>query len=187
MPLPLDFTVLAPTSFLFGSAPPEIYEIFETENVTINLHHDGVTPESYKSTSCLYFVANKPDNTNMHTVFNVLSTNFDRTGKEFLSTIEGRTLPFYGVQWHPERNQVKNINKDTMLKIVQFNWDTTEDTEHTTHASACMSYVSQRFMVSVRQNKHSFPTTQEEDDALIYNWTPTYDGSSSVTYYFPAV
>ena len=28
----------------------------------------------------------------------------DRKGRNYVSTIEGRFYPFYGVQWHPERS-----------------------------------------------------------------------------------
>lgn len=34
----------------------------------------------------------------------ILSTNKDRDSAEFVSTIESRRYSFYGVQWHPEKN-----------------------------------------------------------------------------------
>lgn len=36
--------------------------------------------------------------------FRILSTSHDREGKEYISMIEGTVLPFYGVQYHPEKN-----------------------------------------------------------------------------------
>mmetsp|Transcript_85631 Transcript_85631/g.266272 ORF Transcript_85631/g.266272 Transcript_85631/m.266272 type:complete len:352 (-) Transcript_85631:6-1061(-) len=36
--------------------------------------------------------------------FTVLSTNLDRKGRAFVSTIEAKKYPIYGVQWHPEKN-----------------------------------------------------------------------------------
>lgn len=36
-------------------------------------------------------------------MFDVLSVNDDKKGRTFVSTIEGKKLPFYGVQWHPEK------------------------------------------------------------------------------------
>lgn len=36
-------------------------------------------------------------------MFDVLSVNDDKKGRRFVSTIEGKKLPFYGVQWHPEK------------------------------------------------------------------------------------
>ena len=39
-------------------------------------------------------------------LFNVLSTNKDRQGLEFISTVEAAgDLPIFAVQWHPEKNQ----------------------------------------------------------------------------------
>ena len=36
--------------------------------------------------------------------FKIVSTSKDRKNRKFVSTIEGRHYPFYGVQWHPERS-----------------------------------------------------------------------------------
>jgi len=159
LPLPLKFTFDAYTSFLFGSAPLDVINIFATEDVTMNLHHDGVTPEAYAKSQ------------KMQNVFAVLSTNRDRLGKIFLSTIEGKNAYLYGVQWHPERNQ--------------FNWDTTELNPHSTNAVKVAAYTAERFMVAVRQNSHKFASQQEESASLVYHWTPIYDGEQTKTYTFP--
>eukprot|EP00933_Yihiella_yeosuensis_P064150 TRINITY_DN6748_c0_g1_i3.p1 TRINITY_DN6748_c0_g1~~TRINITY_DN6748_c0_g1_i3.p1 ORF type:complete len:271 (-),score=24.89 TRINITY_DN6748_c0_g1_i3:965-1777(-) len=49
--LPLEFTSDAQQSRLLGnsSLPPRIKQLLTTENITSNLHHDGVTPESFIS------------------------------------------------------------------------------------------------------------------------------------------
>jgi len=36
--------------------------------------------------------------------FRVLSLNHDKKGLEFISTLEHKGYPFYGVQFHPEKN-----------------------------------------------------------------------------------
>lgn len=36
--------------------------------------------------------------------YRLLSTSKDDDDVEYVSTVEHRTLPFYGVQWHPEKN-----------------------------------------------------------------------------------
>ena len=41
-----------------------------------------------------------------------------RKGVAFVSTVEGKTLPFYATQWHPEK--------------VQFEWDPEEGINHST-------------------------------------------------------
>ena len=82
--LPLDFTAAAKTSKLFGGGAP--LGLF-AENVTSNLHHDGVDPETYDTNGAL------------RGFYSVLSTNVDRKGKPFASTIEAKEYPIWGVQW----------------------------------------------------------------------------------------
>jgi hypothetical protein len=53
LPLPLDFTPLAASSRLYGNAPADIIKNFENQNITINLHHDGVYPATYQTNSRL--------------------------------------------------------------------------------------------------------------------------------------
>ena len=36
--------------------------------------------------------------------FEVLSLSQDREGKEFVSSVEAKEYPFYGMQFHPEKN-----------------------------------------------------------------------------------
>lgn len=36
--------------------------------------------------------------------YNVLATSFDKNGLEYISAIEDKNYPFYGVQFHPEKN-----------------------------------------------------------------------------------
>ena len=56
--------------------------------------------------------------------------NKDRNGKIFISTIEARNYPFYGVQWHPERSDDMNefviffkneVEKNGHSEIFNFN------------------------------------------------------------------
>jgi hypothetical protein len=41
----------------------------------------------------------------LRSMFRVLSTCHDRAGKEYVSMIEGRSLPFYGTQFHPDMDR----------------------------------------------------------------------------------
>lgn len=36
--------------------------------------------------------------------FDILSINSDKNGIQFISTIEAKNFPFYGTQFHPEKN-----------------------------------------------------------------------------------
>ena len=41
----------------------------------------------------------------LSSVYRLLSTSHDRAGTEYVSMIEGKDLPFYGVQFHPEKDR----------------------------------------------------------------------------------
>lgn len=90
--IPLDLTTAASTSKLFGSAPEKIMSILTSENVTMNNHHYGIWTDSFKAHS------------ELRKFFNVLSTNNDRNGHNFVSTMEAFKYPIFGSQWHPEKN-----------------------------------------------------------------------------------
>lgn len=90
--IPLDFTGNQKDSRLFSKASPKLMEIFAKENVTMNNHHYGIFPDHMAQVDSL------------SSFYNVLSTNKDRQGVEFVSTIEAFKYPIYGSQWHPEKN-----------------------------------------------------------------------------------
>jgi gamma-glutamyl hydrolase len=71
--------------------PSELQLSVQTENITMNNHHDGVTPESFQIDK------------NLADLFNVLAVNVDRQGKPFVSVMEAKKWPVYGIQFHPEK------------------------------------------------------------------------------------
>lgn len=90
--IPLDFTIEPRKSRLFEKASEQVLQILAKENVTLNNHHYGIYTNHFKSTSSL------------SNFFELISTNQDRKGVEFVSTIEAFKYPIYGSQWHPEKN-----------------------------------------------------------------------------------
>lgn len=64
---------------------------------TLNNHMMGLSPKKFKKCGLL------------NSVYKIVSWNYDRKGKKFVSTIEGRKYPFYGVQWHPERSKDADV------------------------------------------------------------------------------
>jgi len=160
--LPLDFTAAAKSSHLFGSAPSEIYDIFATQNVTSNLHHAGVTPDTYAS------------NPKLAEFFTVLSTNTGIDGKEFVSTAEGTTYPVTLSQWHPERPQ--------------FEWEAGIDLNHSPDAVAAMAYMANFLVSEARKNALSFTNATTETNALIYHYPSKYvpgEGGAQTVYFIP--
>lgn len=60
---------------------------------------------------------------NLTDVFRVMSYNVDQHGLEFISTIEEKQYPFYGLQFHPEKNDYewvrgRNIPHGTDATII---------------------------------------------------------------------
>jgi len=159
--LALNMTPKAETSRMFGNEliPSTVIKILTTQNVTENLHHSGVTPANFTA------------NEKLNSFYNILSTNRDREGKEFVSTMEGKNLPVYGTQWHPERPQ--------------FEWEPNIGLDHSLDAVYAMQYVSNFFIQESRKSNHSFANQNEEDKVLIYAYTPVYIGDGQQIYYFP--
>lgn len=75
--------------------PKHILEAVRSKNITMNNHHQGISPEQFEATPSL---SNR---------WRVTSVNHDRKGQMFVSTIEPNdpsNFPVYGVQYHPEKN-----------------------------------------------------------------------------------
>lgn len=90
--LTLNFPEDPRKSKLFRNIPSDLLVRLQTEKCTLNNHRMGLKPETFTR------------NPRINSLFKILSTSTDRKGVEFVSTIESRFYPFYGFQWHPERN-----------------------------------------------------------------------------------
>jgi len=55
-------------------------------------------------------------NAALRSTFRILSTCHDRAGKEYISMVEGRTLPFYGTQFHPDTDRAMSWMAAFFLK-----------------------------------------------------------------------
>ena len=73
--------------------------------------------------------------------------------------------PFYGTQWHPEKNT--------------FEWTTKEGINHSYHAVVIAQTAANFFVNEARKSEHHFDSVDEEASALIYNYPVTYTGQSS--------
>lgn len=146
--LPLNFTENALRSKMFAEAPGDVIHILANQPVTMNNHEDGVSYESWFNNAYL------PD------FYNILSWNLDRDGQNFISTMEGKDYPVYGIQWHAEKPQ--------------FEWDVDECVNHSPDAILAMQYM-QRFLVNeARKSTHQFKSQELLDSMLIYNFKLEY-------------
>lgn len=163
LPLALNLTEGWQTSRLLGGAPDGVMNTLTKVNSTINLHHEGVTPASWRA--------------HLSSFFKVLSTNQDRKGREFISMWEAINYPFYGVQFHPERSL--------------FEWDIQELLVHSKAVVETVQYMANFFVDEARRSAHKFADPQVEESLLIYQFPVTYTGNDTTqdfpdrqTYFF---
>lgn len=149
--LPLNLTREALSSRMFQSFPDELMKAVTQEPLTGNFHHYGLTVETFQ------------ENEKLHNFFSILSTNVAENDVHFVSTIEGKRYPFYGVQWHPEVNR--------------FQWDKKLNFPHSARAVQLSSLLAEFFVNEGRRSLHQFDNPEEETPSLIYSYTPIYAGN----------
>ncbi|KAK9522944.1 hypothetical protein VZT92_019380 [Zoarces viviparus] len=149
--LPLNLTPEADSSRMFEGFPSSLMKALTQEPLTGNFHHYGVAVKTFK------------ENEKLQSFFSLLSTNIAENGVHFVSTIEGKTHPFYGVQWHPEVNR--------------FQWKRKQNYPHSAHAVQLSSLLAEFFVNEGRKSLHQFDNPEEEASSLIYKDTPIYAGN----------
>ncbi|XP_048514999.1 uncharacterized protein LOC105689661 [Athalia rosae] len=149
--LPLEFVSGYESSRMFENAPPLIIDILSQNHVTGNYHQYCVTRDDLKRV-------------NLESKFKVLSINHDWNGFEFISAIEHVSLPFYGVQFHPEKNLYEWVRKTNIT--------------HSFEASLASQYFANFFVEEARKNLNSFPNNSDLE-YLIYNYPITFTAPKS--------
>lgn len=147
--LHLDFTADFRTSRMFAKAPEDVVEILSNEPVTPNFHQFCVTEQNFTEYG-------------LDRDWRVMSTNKDWNGLEFISTIEHKTLPFYGVQFHPEKNL--------------YEWVRNKNISHTPNAIKAAQYFADFFVNEARRNDQHFAREEDIDKHVIYNFPASFTG-----------
>lgn len=142
-------------SKFFSKAPKEVIDTFLTENVTYNLHRFCLTESALKKNDIL-------------DEWKILSTNQDVHGERFVSSMEHKEYPIYGVQFHPERNA--------------FEFKKNVGVSHAPSGIKAMQYLANFFVDECRKNSNSFHDYQTELNYLIYNYSPIYTGKKNSSY-----
>jgi gamma-glutamyl hydrolase len=155
--LPLHFTPGAKQSRLFRSFPSRLVKALRSESLTFNSHDHGLLVSEYASNPAL------------NAFFRWLSFNEAPAGQRFVSTMEARAYPFYGTQWHPEKNN--------------FEWSQNSDYSNIPHSpnAVLVSEAMARFFLSeARKSAHVFPESRR--DELIYSAPVVYTGKGDWIY-----
>eukprot|EP00940_MAST-03C_sp_MAST-3C-sp2_P001952 g1952.t1 len=147
-PLPLTFTSDLSRSWLFESMTKTLVDKLRVENLTENSHSSGVEPSAFAKSEKLA------------EMYTVLSVNFDENGREFVSTFEGKKLPYSATQWHPEKNNFEFGGVGALGKRA---------IPHTADAVAVSQYFANNFVNRARRSLQNFSTSEAEASALIYN------------------
>ena len=109
--LPLNFTGGAggdarAGSTLLGPLSDALYTAMSTKAITQNEHKCGVPTSAYDGAS-----------SKVKAFFDVRATNVDRKGKPFVSLVEGKDYPVYGMQAHPEKNNFEWVGGATKIGV----------------------------------------------------------------------
>ncbi|XP_057291784.1 gamma-glutamyl hydrolase-like [Hydractinia symbiolongicarpus] len=124
-------------SFL-SSMPKMMIQYSEKHPITAHFHKYSITSDFFKRSSKL------------NNFFDILATSLDRNGTEFVSAMEGKKFPFYGIQFHPEKTM--------------FEWSTTVSIPHSPQAIQLGQFIANSFMEQVRRNKrHFFKSSMERE------------------------
>lgn len=105
---------------------------------------------------------------NLDSEWRVMSVNKDWNGMEFISTIEHVNYPFYGVQFHPEKNL--------------YEWVLNKNISHSSNAILASQYFAQFFINEARKSDHHFANAKNEDNHMIYNFPATFTGAKGSSF-----
>lgn len=162
--LPLDYTEEAKGSKFLKAAGPHLALTMAKRPFTMNNHGCGIKPDHFDET---------PELTSF---FKVLSTNEDRQGVSFVSTIESPEYPIQGVQWHPEKNSFE-WGYDS-------NGEPYEAIDHSMEAVQVTQFTSNYLVNMARKNFHAFDDSDQETSYLIYNYQVHYTPPEFIQKYY---
>lgn len=129
---------------MFRSAPEESLAIMTREKVNAHFHTFCVTErvnrftkinnQNVKFPYSKLFVRSCQNLTKfgLNEEWHVLATNVDPRGQEFISLIESRQYPFYGIITHPEKNS--------------FEWNPDRNNPHSPNAIKTMNFFANFFV-----------------------------------------
>lgn len=131
-------------SKLYRNAPRYLLTALERENITYNAHHDCLMPDIFFKIEALRD-------------YKVVANCIDKSGVEYVSTIEHKKYPFFAVQSHPEK--------------AAFVWITFRNIPHSKHAIEIGQYYANFFVNECRKNLAKFHDLEKEKQLQIENFT----------------
>lgn len=84
------FFIAAKSSRLFGNAPEDVLDTLANSASTANIHEMCLTEANFT-------------NSRLSEFYDITTTSIDDAGLTFISSVEAKNYPFWGVQFHPEK------------------------------------------------------------------------------------
>jgi hypothetical protein len=161
--LPLHFTEYGASQSIMFGGDAQARQLYATKNVTLNLHHCGITPEDWQR------------NPQLNASLRIVSTNIDAAGRPFVSAFEGvpglpNTENFFGVQFHPERAQ---------FHFVTDKWGHSDDD---IEAALYLAKFARR---RLQLNNHRFSSPEAASAQQLEAYPSSYRGYGAVWHWIP--
>ncbi|XP_063828150.1 gamma-glutamyl hydrolase A-like isoform X1 [Ostrinia nubilalis] len=151
----LNFTSDFRSSKMFKEIDNDLVRMFEHEHYTANAHKFCIVDENM-------------ERHNLSVDWRVTSYSEDENQLRYISSIEHKRYPFYGVQFHPEK--------------ASFEWKKSRKYPHSINAIKVNRYFMDFFVEECRKSIHSFKNEEEENSYLIYNYAPYFTGKNGSMY-----
>ncbi|XP_054716970.1 gamma-glutamyl hydrolase-like [Uloborus diversus] len=152
LPATLNFSEGLDKSRMLGNLDSALKKVMEEKPVTFNYHDMCLVPKNYTRSK-------------LDKYFKVLALSRDSRNETFISVVEGKKYPFYGIMFHPEKVQFNFVVADPINSV-----------PHSLEAIQVAQYFSNFFVDEARKNTHQFPDLAVEDSMLIYNYNPVFTG-----------
>ncbi|XP_075247547.1 gamma-glutamyl hydrolase B-like [Convolutriloba macropyga] len=137
-------------SKLLKHAPGWLLNAMQNMALAPNFHHYGLTPNTYEQ------------NSGIQEVFEAVAYSYDKENVKFVAILEGKSLPFLGYQFHPEKNL--------------FEWyeSSTYPLAHDFYGAAFSQYLGDYFIQQTKKSCQAFESQDDLEPYLIYNYNQTY-------------
>eukprot|EP00963_Diacronema_lutheri_P000692 scaffold44_cov339-Pavlova_lutheri.AAC.28 len=152
-PVPLHIATGTAESPFLGFLGEEQMKKATRESIAYENHDKALLLESFHADEKL------------RETFRLLTVSYDRYGRAYVSSMEGRDAPILALQFHPEKNS--------------YEWNMAEHIPHSLDAVEFSQGVGNYVGKLARKSRHRPITSSQERSMLIYQYPVTYTGSST--------
>lgn len=164
---PAFFTDNSHKTDIYNTLSIEDKDKMQKSNGTLQNHMMGLTPDK--------FIGLKK----LNNFYNIVDVAFDRDNKEFVNTIEAKKYPFFGVQWHPERQpEIRSLLK-VYIKCLKTNQIKNKKTKKflKTHKIKCKNFSNNLYNYCDFYYDHDNPIVNKVQCNYIIEHGRNKDGS----------